>query len=154
MKNESLKNKNILVVGMAGTGKTFVSKYLKDNGINAFDGDEVEALSAWYNNKGEKVTPKDLTPESLNGLEWNWDSEIIKKLHQSHKGTILFGVSSNWHNLLHLFDKVFFLFIDPETTRQRLLSSDRENDYGKDSSQVENIVKHIDGFKRFALEHG
>lgn len=153
MQNTDLKGKNILVVGMAGTGKTYISNYLSKKGISSFDGDSVENLSGWFDQSGKKVMPKDLSPEGLDGLEWNWDETILKKLIENNNGIILFGVSSNWHKLLHLFDKVFFLYIDQDTTRKRLFSEDRENDYGQDKEQIENIIKHIDGFKRFALRY-
>jgi dephospho-CoA kinase len=152
--NSKLKGKSILVVGMAGTGKTYLSNFLTNQGVNAFDGDEVEGLSGWEDVHGSKIIPKDLTPRSLDGLEWNWDSDVIRKLKTENNGLVLFGVSSNWHKLLNLFDKVFFLYIDSSTTRERLMSSDRDNDYGKDSEQVEKIIKYIEGFKRFAIEHG
>jgi hypothetical protein len=153
---QALRGKKILIVGMAGTGKTFVSQFLNHQGIAAFDGDEVEGLSGWFDKSGLRVLPRGLISESLEGLEWNWDQQILKNLlkkHQ-HEGVLLFGVSSNWHQFLNLFDKVFFLDLDDVETRKRLQSKDRKNEYAQGKAEIDNIVKHLDGFRKFALEQG
>jgi adenylate kinase family enzyme len=151
-----LKNKKILVIGMAGSGKTFVSQFLSKQGVKAFDGDKAKGLSGWFDQTGKKVLPKDLSLKSLRGLEWNWDRTILKKLLEKHQkeGVLLFGISSNWYKLLDLFDKVFLLYVGSEETKKRLASEDRENEYAKGETEIENVIKHIEGFRKFALEHG
>jgi shikimate kinase len=156
MNIDSLKDKRILVVGMAGTGKTFISKFLSNLGLKAFDADEVDGLSGWFDKTGNKVLPKDLSISELKGLEWNWNQEILEDLlkRSQPEGVLLFGVSSNWYKFLNLFDKVFFLDLDGAEIRKRLQSGDRKNDYAKKEPEIQNILEHLEGFRRFALGHG
>lgn len=155
MDKNALSGQKILIVGMAGTGKTFVSQILRDLGIPAFDGDDVEGLSGWFDKSGHKVLPKDLTTNSLKGLEWNWNPQILKNLLEKHHqdGILLFGVSSNWYKFLEFFDKVFFLDLEGAAIRKRLRHEDRKNDYAKENAEIDNIISHLDGFRKFALEH-
>lgn len=151
----ALKGKNVLVVGMPGTGKTTLTRYLNSCGVTAaFDADEVPELSGFFDKSGNEVEPKSLSPEDLEGLEWNWDKNVLKTLLETNNGIILFGSSNNWENFTHLFHKIFVLYIDGEETRRRLLSPDRDNEYGRDEILREQIVKDIPNYVEFCIGFG
>ena len=52
----------------------------------------------------------------------------------------LFGSSGNMFDMLDLFDKVFFLHVDPELQKERLTHPSRKNPMGQTEFQRNNAV--------------
>src|SRR5437868_11182506 len=104
----------VLILGPSGSGKTYVSHALQKLGINAFD-DDIEGLSAWYDKHGKKVPePKSADEAFANQYSFLWSKKFLAKFLSQFSEIYLFGGSGNVFNMLDLFDKVYFLKVDPE----------------------------------------
>ncbi|MDO8551220.1 MAG: hypothetical protein Q7S03_00865 [bacterium] len=108
----------ILIFGPSGSGKTYVSQKLRDLGVNAVDADQ----------------------EFLDNHEFLWDKEFLKNYLDKNLDIYLFGLSGNIFQMLDLFDKVYFLKIDNELLKARLIHESRENPMGKTEYQRQAVV--------------
>ena len=72
----------VLIFGPAGAGKTYVSSALRKSGINAFDADEIEGLSSWYDRDGNRVAAPTNAEEVFRALFFLW-SRIFKNFFSS-----------------------------------------------------------------------
>jgi len=116
-----------LIFGPSGSGKTYVSNALKKLGINSFDADTIEGLSAWYKN-GEKVSKPQSAQEALNGqYSFLWSRAFLENFLITNEDVFIFGGSGNLFELTELFDKVYFLKIDPKTQKERIQNSTTRN---------------------------
>jgi hypothetical protein len=118
----------VLIFGASGSGKTFISHALNNLGINAFDADEIEGLSAWYDKKGNKIQFPENAAEALqNHYSFLWSRKFLRDFLKQFTDIYLFGGSGNVTSMFDLFDKVYFLRIEPNLQIERLLHSSREN---------------------------
>lgn len=118
----------VLVIGPSGSGKTYVSHTLRASGINAFDADDIEGLSAWYNQHWQKVpAPKSAGEAFSNHYSFLWDKDFLESFLGKHTDVYLFGGSGNVWDMFSLFDKVYFLKVEPELQKERLRSPLRKN---------------------------
>ena len=118
----------VLVFGPSGSGKTYISHALQRLGINAFDDGDIEGLSAWFDRHGEEVTAPQTADEAfLNQYSFLWSKKFLRGFIDKFEDVYVFGGSGNIFSVLGLFDKVYFLKIDPELQKQRLLNRAREN---------------------------
>lgn len=131
----------VLVFGPSGSGKTYVSSELRKLGVNAIDADTIEELSSWYDGAGNKIKyPEDADQIFLDNHSFLWDREFLKDYLNKNPNIYLFGASGNIFHMLDLFDKVYFLKIDPEIQKERLTHESRENPMGNTEYQRENAV--------------
>lgn len=113
----------VLIFGPSGSGKTYTANALSKLGINAFDDPDIGGLSNWYDQNGRKVTEPVTADEALNNhYSFLWSPKAMSEFINKFKDVYIFGGSGNVGNVFHLFDKVYFLKIDPEIQKQRLLS--------------------------------
>ncbi|MBE7171687.1 MAG: AAA family ATPase [Williamsia sp.] len=113
----------VLVFGASGSGKTFVSNALRANGVQVFDADEVAGLSSWYNREGHKVPAPSSAREAMsNGYAFMWSRKFLKHFLHEYPDVFLFGGAGNVFGVFDLFDKVYFLKVDPLLQKERLKS--------------------------------
>ena len=116
----------VLIFGPSGSGKTYTAHVLRQLGINAFDDPDIEGLSNWYDQKGRKVTEPATADEALdNHYAFLWSVEAMAGFLEKFTNVYVFGGSGNVASVFHLFDKIYFLKVDPETQKERLLSRSR-----------------------------
>ena len=113
----------VLVLGPSGSGKTYIAHALNKEGINTFDADEIKDLSAWYKDGKKVAAPVTAKEATDNHYAFLWSREFLEDFLVQFKDVYIFGGSGNVFNIIDLFDKVFFLKIDPLTQKKRLLIS-------------------------------
>lgn len=132
----------VLIFGPSGAGKTYVSQELRKLGHNAQDADLIDNLSSWYDGNGNKVAyPEDADEEFLENHSFYWDKEFLKDFLKDKPDIYLFGLSGNIFDMMDLFDRVYFLKVDPEVQIKRLMYPSRLNPMGKTEYQRENAVR-------------
>ncbi len=132
----------VLIFGSSGSGKTYISLKLKKLGINAVDADLIKGLSSWYDGAGNKVAyKKDADEEFMNNHSFLWDRKFLEDYLSKNPDVYIFGASGNIFEMLELFDKVYFLKVDPDLQKERLLHETRENPMGNTEYQRENAVR-------------
>jgi len=116
----------VFVFGPSGSGKTYVSHALQKSGINAYDDADIEGLSAWYDRQGRKIAAPDTADEAINNqYSFLWSKKVLKEFVNRFKDVYIFGGSGNIFNMLDLFDKTFFLKVEPQIQKERILNSPR-----------------------------
>ncbi len=107
---------NYLIKGLSGTGKTSVREELLKRGYDAIEAD----TEFGYYEDPQTGLPTD-KKEFLN---WKWNKQQVEDILNNKDKDITFvcGGSMNDKDFLHLFTKVFTLFVDDETLKQRLLT--------------------------------
>lgn len=117
----------VLIFGPSGAGKTYASQALRKQGVNAYDDSDIEGLSAWYNKQGNKVASPATAHEALkNNYSFLWSKRTLRKFLANFSDVYIFGGSGNMFDVVELFDKTFFLKIEPHIQKQRILHSLRE----------------------------
>lgn len=132
----------VLIFGPSGSGKTHLSSELRKLSINAVDADSIEDLSSWYDGTGKKVDyQEDAGEEFLSNHSFLWDRNFLEDYLRKNPKIYLFGASGNIFEMLDLFDKTYFLKVDPDLQKERLIHQSRENPMGKTDYQRENAVR-------------
>lgn len=133
---------NVLVFGPSGAGKTYVSTQLRAMNVHAVDADEIEGLSSWWDGAGNKVSYKeDADQEFLENHSFLWDRTFLEEYLHKNSGVIIFGAAGNVFDVIDLFDKAYFLKVQPEVQKKRLMHASRKNPMGNTEYQRENAVK-------------
>ena len=118
-------NKNYLIEGVSGTGKTSVAEELQRRGYHVLHGDRELSL------RGDPLTGQPLdgpVPETLReDPTWVhehhiWDEDKVRALAVDRRHPISFfcGGARNVPRFVELFDEVFVLEIDRDTLNRRL----------------------------------
>jgi len=145
----------VLIFGPSGSGKTYISSKFRKQGINAVDADKIEGLSSYYNKQGKKVEcPDDADKEFLDNHSFLWDRNFLEDYLSENPDIYLFGVSGNIFDMLDLFDKVYFLKVNPEIQKERLTHESRENPMGSTDYQRENALRWGKGLEQKAKTLG
>ncbi len=134
--------KSILVTGVAGSGKSAVSKKLNDLGYKSYDIEEIEGLFKMVNkNTGEVDEDHENNDlEKVKNRDWICDVEKFQEIIKNEQSSIAFycGTASNLDDLILLFDKIILLKSSPDVIRQRL--SSRKSDYFGGTKEVQDWV--------------
>ncbi|WP_341928223.1 nucleoside kinase [Nocardioides psychrotolerans] len=126
--------RNYLVEGVSGTGKTSVCDELGRRGFQAIHGD----LDLAY--QGDPVTGRPLaTAVHEHHL---WDVARVRELaaDQREPATFFCGGSRNFATFIDLFDEVFVLDVDLETLHRRL-DQRLHGEWGSQPSERDLIVR-------------
>ncbi|MDP3733202.1 MAG: hypothetical protein Q8Q91_01545 [Candidatus Daviesbacteria bacterium] len=132
----------VLIFGPSGAGKTYFSSKLRKLDINAVDSDSIEGLSSWNDGTGKKIAyQEDAGEEFLSNHSFLWDRNFLEDYLRKNPEIYLFGASGNIFEMLDLFDKTYFLKVNPDLQKERLIHQSRENPMGKTDYQRENAVR-------------
>ena len=119
--------RNVLVEGVSGTGKSSVLRELRRRGYQAVDGDNELAY------QGDPLTgePTDTTAHENHV----WDVARVRSLVDDRSVPVTFfcGGSRNHAQFLHLFDVVVVLCVDRATLERRL--GQRRDEFGATSAE-------------------
>ena len=145
----------ILIIGPSGSGKTLDSKYLRSQGINAPDADDIEGLCGYFDANGNKVEyPIDADKEFFDTQEFLWSRNFLQSYLKNQKEIYLFGMAGNAFDVLDLFDKVYFLKAPSELLAERLRHESRENPMGRTDYQLQNALNWAKEIEEKAREQG
>jgi shikimate kinase len=145
----------VLVIGVAGTGKSYLVKKMKRLNLNAVDVDH--GLATFVDENGNEV---EYNPNG--GAKW-WKSHYyvlkprrLEALLDRSKALYLFGDvggQTGWKNGLlddaHLFDRVYYLHAPLGLIKQRLAKR-TDNPFGKNPEEIEGVAKHKAKLDRIA----
>lgn len=145
----------VLILGVPGSGKTYVSQKIAEKGVNALDADLIQGLSKWVDKEGNEVAfLENATKEWLDSHDFIWDKEYLREYLTKQDDIYIFGISSNVFNIFDLFDKVYYLSVPSEIIRQRLDNPERENPMGKTEEQKQAIIKDMEFNQKKTLDRG
>ena len=127
--------RNYLVEGVSGTGKTSVCHELRRRGFHAVNGDRELAY------QGDPATgePSDGPPSHWHHL---WDVDRVRELVADRREAVTFfcGGSRNVGTFVDLFDGVFVLQVDLDTLHERL-GRRGEDEFGGARSERDLVVR-------------
>src|SRR3989344_3535377 len=122
----------IVITGVAGTGKSTISKELNKKGVVSIDFKDVPGLSYWRN----KTTKEKVEYPATGDLSWFdsheriCDLKRLKEILDEHKDLVVTGIASgNQTECFNFFDKIFLLQCSPETIIRRMQT--RKTSWGK-----------------------
>jgi len=145
----------ILITGPAGSGKTFLSKKLKKDGVNAIDADSIRGLGRWIDKNDNNVEfPQNATSQWIESHKYVWDKNFLRSWLKEQTTVYLFGLAANIFEVADLFDKAFYLNPTPELLRKRFEEGKRFNIMGQSEEQREVVIKGLSDFAQKARRHG
>lgn len=126
--------RNFLVEGVSGTGKTSVCRELEQRGYQAINGDRELAY------QGDPQTGE--ATETAQHENHIWDVRRVRELVSDRQRAVTFfcGGSRNFSKFIDLFDEVFVLDIDLETLHRRL-DQRPDDEWGSKRSERDLIVR-------------
>lgn len=130
---------NVLITGNAGSGKTSVSKVLRDRGYTVYDADE--GFGHWiHKNSGEIRTSRPAS--NRQDYYWVWDIDKVENLMKEPESKTVFfcGLATNQAQVYKDFDKIFMLDCGLETIKQRL-GNREDNPFGKRPGDLDWVRK-------------
>jgi dephospho-CoA kinase len=145
-----------LITGVQGAGKTTVTLELAKHGYTVLDSDDI---SHWIDKDGTPLTrkrPSDPSTAWLQSHAWVCDQTKLRAYLANTNGqpTLLCGISWDQEGYYDLFDTIILLAMDEPTTRQRLLSRDNGNDFGKKLHELQLILERRESFQERAVAAG
>lgn len=150
--------KSILITGIAGSGKSSVSRELNKLGYKAYD---LEGLGGMFKmirkDTGEDFKDYDNADmEKVKNAKWICDKNRLKELLKKQKKDVVFycGIASNHDELAPLFSKVFLLKANPDTIRKRLSNREGTDDMGGTAESREWVLSWKDWWETKQIEKG
>ena len=133
------------ITGTPGTGKTTIQKELLKRGYAALDIDQRRFGGPVNLKTGERTTVPSIeerSPDWFDQHEWRVSRSGVEELkaEAKDKDIYLCGVTTTEHLVWDLFDKIFYLNVDEQTLRHRILNR-KDNDFGKGEGEMEIILE-------------
>jgi hypothetical protein len=128
--------RNYLIEGVSGTGKSSVLRELRRRGYQAIDGDNELAY------QGDPMTGEATDAEDPRHSHHIWDVARVRSIarDRAEERTFFCGGSRNHSQFLDVFDQVFILDVDAETLNHRL-DNRQDNPTGKTPGERAHILR-------------
>jgi broad-specificity NMP kinase len=151
--------KSIFITGISGSGKSRLSKELRELGQEAFDFelDEYGLFMFVRKDTGERYMDYDNTDMAkVNNAVWVCDVEKLKKLLNQQKTKIAFycGAAGNNLEIKDLFDTCFLLRADPAILEKRLYEREGTDDFANTAEGRKLVLEMKKGFEEEMLQAG
>ena len=125
--------RKILITGVAGSGKSTISKTLNILGYEAYDIENINGLFAMYRkDTGELFKDyNDADLEKVKNADWLCDVKKLKELLEQQKEDLAFycGIASNMDDIMPFFNKIIVLKISSDILDKRLLSREGTDEF-------------------------
>ncbi len=146
--------RHILIIGMPGSGKTYLAGYFKRRGMNAYDADKVKGLGRWVDKKGRpaKYAHSEVDEKWISEHNWIWSGRRLRSLLTGNRELFLFGGASNIYKFIGLFDKAYYLKAGRRLVSNRLQHKSRANSFGKSKGQRKAILNGMSRSYQRALK--
>ena len=137
--------RQILVIGVGGTGKSYIVNCLHPRGIPAFDADSVPGLAQFVDRNGCAVDfPRSADEQWLAQHTFQWVDLALDQLLATHPTLYLCGMADNMFDFLDRFDQVYHLRATHDLLLQRLTHPARQNWLGETAAQRRFVLRQND----------
>ena len=143
----------VFITGVAGTGKSTISKELNKRGVFSIDFSDHPEFRYWR----DRTTKQKVEYAAANDKTWFdrnesvCDFDKLKEVLDQHENIVITGVATGTEHL-SLFDKVLLLQSSPETIIHRLETRDRV--FGKTKAEQDHVLEWQKEFDPELLAHG
>lgn len=131
--------RSILITGIAGTGKTSIISFLKQQGYAAYSIEDIKGICRMINRETSEIITHEisLNLETLKKYDWICDIKAVQDLMQQNRDGLVFysGTAANIDDLLSLFDQIILLQADKKELSRRL--TERVNNHFGKSKEVQ-----------------
>ena len=143
--------KSIFITGVAGSGKTTISRALTTMGYKALDieTDEHGLFRMVRKDTGGPYTDYDNADiEKVNNASWLCDISKLKELLNSQKEEIdlCWGIGNN-EDIMSLFDVSILLRASPDTINKRLTTREGTDDFANTEEGRQRVLSWKDEFE-------
>ncbi len=151
--------KSIYITGIAGSGKSTISKALKALGYETYDieDDRYGLFIMVRKDTGERYMDYDNTDlNEVNNARWVCDKDKLKNLVNNQVNDLAFycGIASDNVDLMPLFDLSILLQTKPEVLDRRLLSREGTDNYGNTEAGRLRILSHKEESEKKFIKAG
>jgi len=151
--------KSIFITGIAGSGKSTISRALLALGYKSYDiEDDMYGLFMMVRkDTGEEYVDYDNADmEKVNNARWVCDTKKLKKLIENQTENMAFycGITSDNLELIPLFDTSILLRVNSKILNQRLLSREGTDDYGNTEAGRQRVLSGKDEFENKMIKAG
>lgn len=148
---------SILVTGIAGSGKSTLSKHLRELGYASYEIETIPhlliTLDTQTNKPFEHYNQHDA--KQVVRARWKCDIDKLAEIIEKEPDDIAFycGTCSNIHDTLHLFTKVFVLSASHDVIRHRLTHR-TSHDFGKEKDVQDWLLSWKDDWEKYMEGEG
>lgn len=150
--------KSIFVTGVAGSGKSSVSRELNRLGHKAYDIEELDGMFKMVRKDtgGDFTDYNNADMEKVKNADWICDRNKLKELLREQSDGIVFycGVASNNYEIISFFNQTILLKASAEVVRERLSNREGTDDMGNTAENRDWVLSWKDGWENKMVEQG
>ena len=134
----------ILVIGPSRSGKTFLTRILREHGLPVVDADKETGLIAWRSDAdGKKVTtfPSEPSADWFKVHHFLMDMDALAVYLTDHTDVIFLAHCWNIMDCVGLFDEVYFMYVPPAELARRMKNQRRDHLWQGSKAEVDFMLE-------------